>query len=125
MKLSPMSPNECYPCLQSEHPLIAVVQLKGYSWTVAIYKLFNLSDECYGSALKDAHTLFERLDTLALAFSAEDTSSTCGYHLYEGGELIEAAVWSPDTAFFGSVRRPPPASAERVADCLDDLSRQV
>ena len=25
-------------------PLVTVVQLKGYSWTVAIYELLNLSD---------------------------------------------------------------------------------
>jgi hypothetical protein len=106
-------------------PLVAVVQLKGHSWTVAIYELFNLSDETYGSALKDAHTLSARLDTLALVFSAEDTSCACGYHLYDAGELVEVAEWSPDTAVFGSVRRRPPASVERVTDCLDELSREV
>jgi hypothetical protein len=105
-------------------PLVAAVQLKGHPWTVAIYELFNLSDEPYVSALKDAHSLSERLDTLALVFSAEDTSFACGYHLYEGGELIEVAQWSPDTALFGSARRPPPACVDRVADCLD-LSREV
>jgi hypothetical protein len=106
-------------------PLVAVVQLKGHPWTVAIYELFNLCDETYGSALKDAHTLSVRLDTLALTFAAEDTSGACGYHLYEGGGLVEVAEWSPDTAFFGSVRRRPPACAERVVDCLDDLSGEV
>jgi hypothetical protein len=106
-------------------PLVTVVQLKGHPWTVAIYELFNLSDEPCGSALKDAHTLSERLDTLALVFSAEDTSFARGYHLFDEGDLIEVAQWSPDTALFGSTRRPPPACADRVADCLDDLSREV
>jgi hypothetical protein len=105
--------------------LVAIVQLKGHLWTVAIYELFILSDQTYGSALKDAHTLAERLGTLALTFAAEDASWACGYHLYEGGELVEAAELSPDTAFFGSVRRRPPACAERVVDCLDELSREV
>jgi hypothetical protein len=106
-------------------PLVALVQLKGHPWTVAIYELFNLSDEPYGSALKDALSLSEQLDTLALVFSAEDKSFACGYHLYDRGELMEVAQWSPDTALFGSARRPPPSCADRVADCLDDLSREV
>jgi hypothetical protein len=105
--------------------LVAVVQLRSQPWTVAMYKMFNLSLEAYGSAQKDAHALSKRLDTLALEFSAEDTSFASGYHLFEKGELVEVAEWSPDVAYFGSVRRPTPPWSGHDDRCLDGLLQAI
>jgi uncharacterized protein (TIGR02996 family) len=87
---------------------IPLVQLKGHAWTVAMYDTFNLTMNSYYAAQDDALALSARFGTLAVEYSAEDTSGVTGYHLFECGELIEYADDEPGEGVFASKRRRPP-----------------
>jgi uncharacterized protein (TIGR02996 family) len=105
-------------------PGIPFVQLTGHAWTVAMYDTFHLSLTTYHAAQDDARELSDRLGTLAVEYSAEDTSSATGYHLYECGELIEFAEDAPGEARFASRRRPLPWTAA-PRNFPDDLFRAL
>src|SRR5262249_24745338 len=74
-------------------PLTPLVQVRGHAWTGALYDTFNLTLPSYHSAQEDARRLSDRLATVALEFSSEDTSGATGYHLFECGDLVEFAEW--------------------------------
>jgi uncharacterized protein (TIGR02996 family) len=83
-----------------------IVQIRESGWTVAFYNLLSFSISSYYSAQEDARLLSEKLATLALEFSHEDTSSTTGYMLFECGDLVEFANWSGGDGNFASKKRP-------------------
>jgi uncharacterized protein (TIGR02996 family) len=106
-------------------PTIPFVQLKGHAWTVAVYDTFNLTMLTYNSAQLDAATLSDRLGTLALEFSSEDTSSATGYHLFDCGEFIEFAEWVGREGLYASRRRPEVPWPELPPEYPDDLFRSL
>jgi hypothetical protein len=73
-----------------------------------MYDTFNLFMPNYNAALADARELSYRFGTLAVQYSAEDTSSATGYSLFECGELIEYAENACGDGTFASKRRPLP-----------------
>ncbi|QEH39083.1 hypothetical protein OJF2_76950 [Aquisphaera giovannonii] len=89
-------------------PGVPVIQLRRHAWTVAMYCSFHFTTQAYHDAQSDALALSERLGTLAVEYSAEDTSGTMGYHLFECGEAIEYAQDAAGEGGFASQRRPPP-----------------
>jgi uncharacterized protein (TIGR02996 family) len=91
--------------------LVPVVQLKGHPWTVAFYEVFNLTMRSYRSAQADARALSDRLATLAVEFSSEDTASATGYLFFECGLPIEWNEWSGFRDSFASRKRTPPWTA--------------
>jgi uncharacterized protein (TIGR02996 family) len=103
---------------------IPFVQLKGHAWTVAMYDTFNLSTSSYYAAQEDAQALSALLGTLAVQYSAEDTSSATGYDLCECGELIEYAEDAPGDLSFVSKRRKIPWP-ESPRGFPDDLFRAL
>jgi uncharacterized protein (TIGR02996 family) len=106
-------------------PLTPLVQLKGHAWTVAMYETFNLSLPVWQSAQADASELSYRLGTLAVEFSAEDTSSAEGYHLYECGEFLEFSEWTGPDGSFASKRRRRPAWDAFPSGYPDELFREI
>jgi uncharacterized protein (TIGR02996 family) len=104
--------------------LVPVIQLKGHAWTVAMYDTFNLSMPSYLSAQVDAQRLSDRLGTMAIEFSTEDTSGATGYHLFECGELAEYAEWGAGSDCFASKRRPRLPWPEFPRDYPEELFRE-
>jgi uncharacterized protein (TIGR02996 family) len=104
--------------------LLPLVQLRGHAWTVAVYDTFNLSMGGYVSAQGDARELSDRLGTVAVEFSTEDTSGATGYHLYECGGLAEFAEWDSASGRFASRKRPRPPWTGFPRDYPDELFRE-
>jgi uncharacterized protein (TIGR02996 family) len=104
-------------------PLTPLVQLRGQGWTVALYDIFNLTMPSYSSAQEDARLLSERLATVALEFSSEDTSGSTGYHLFECGELVEYAEWGCLDQW-ASKKRPGPPWQVFPPDYPEELFRK-
>jgi uncharacterized protein (TIGR02996 family) len=109
---------------ESGAPGIPFVQLERHAWTVAMYDTFHFSIPSSQAAEADARELSDRLGTLAVEYSAEDTSSATGYHLFECGELVEFAEDAPGETTFASKRRPLPWPAA-PSDFPGDLFRAL
>ena len=105
MRGVPIRPGRDGDGLSSLTPL---VQLCGHAWTVALYEMFNLTLPTYYSAQADARELSDRLGTVAVEFSSEDTSGATGYQLFECGDLVEFAEWGCEVERFASKKRRPP-----------------
>jgi len=72
---------------------IAIVQTKENPWMIIFRTLLYVDEENIEAANEEAKELSARLNTRAISFIGEDTSSSQGYKLFEKGKLLEEAEW--------------------------------
>jgi hypothetical protein len=95
-----------------------VLKVRDNDWTIIVRSLFNLTEKELQDVPQEAQALSQVLQTQALDFMAEDTSSAMGYTFYDKGEEIESFE-SGDWLSFESKMRPVPDNWEKFSEAED------
>jgi hypothetical protein len=93
--------------LEAGLPVIMILQLKGQPWTILVRTIGWLQMEDLKQLPEDAKKLSAALQTRALTYMAEDTSSAEAYELFKDGKSIESACQADEFEFKSTWRKKP------------------